>query len=130
LAWCIDELVVLLGTFAWLLACLLLGWIEPVRGGSLTLATYLALFGFGWVYRSCFESALAATPGKLLLGIRVVRLDGTRMSFLRAGGRNAARFIPFDALVMVFDGESRSIHDRLAGTIVIPRSEAPEGVLP
>jgi uncharacterized RDD family membrane protein YckC len=101
----------------------------------LTLWAILAI-----VYYVVFEAWLAATPGKLVLGLRVRRADGTRIDLKSALIRNLFRVIdglpyvlPYlvGAIVVWSDGslegedEARSRHrrvgDRVAGTLVTYR---------
>ncbi|MCH9685176.1 MAG: RDD family protein [Deltaproteobacteria bacterium] len=42
------------------------------------------------------SSKMQATPGKRLLRLRVCRTDGERVSLLRAIGRNALKFLPWE----------------------------------
>lgn len=57
------------------------------------------LLGLGvfLVYYLFFEGIWARTPGKWLLGTRVVDESGRPPSFLQVLGRTASRFIPFEA---------------------------------
>jgi uncharacterized RDD family membrane protein YckC len=69
------------------------------------------------------------TPGKRLLGIRVVRLDGRPlgywMSFERYGGYAASLFTGLEGFARIFwDPNRQALEDRLAGTVVI--RETPE----
>jgi uncharacterized RDD family membrane protein YckC len=58
------------------------------------------------------------TPGKLLLGMQVVRLDGTAMV-------NPLRALPRTLLVAlilpaaIIDADARGLHDRVTGTVVV-----------
>ena len=69
------------------------------------------------------------TPGKRLLGVRVVRLDGRPlgywMSFERYGGYAASLFTGLEGFARIFwDPNRQALEDRLAGTVVI--RETPE----
>jgi len=57
------------------------------------------------------------TIGKRLLGIRVVRIDGKPVGFLWALVRTLLLLCVIPALV--YDGDSRGLHDKAANTIVI-----------
>jgi uncharacterized RDD family membrane protein YckC len=100
----------------------------------------LALWGaLAIAYYVVFEAWLAATPGKLLLGLRVRSEDGTRINLRAAILRNLLRvvdgipyFLPYlvGAIAAWSDGslegeESKSRHrrigDRVGGTIVTYR---------
>lgn len=77
-------------------------------------------------YVAGFHGALGATPGKLLFGLRVVRMDGEPLSFPRALGRFFAELVSLSAmgvgyLVASLHPERRALHDLVAGTRVIRR---------
>jgi len=91
-------------------------------GGGLVVATAGALIY--WLYGALFESgAVAATPGKSLLGLRVRRLDGAELSFARASARAAAKALSGALLMIGFllgAGRSKlALHDRMVGTQVV-----------
>jgi uncharacterized RDD family membrane protein YckC len=83
--------------------------------------------GLGWaaVYFSVFPAWwIGQTPGKRLLGIRVVQLDGTPISlweaFERYGGYGAGLATGLLGFVQVFwDANRQAIHDKIAETVVI-----------
>jgi len=65
-----------------------------------------------------------ATPGKKLMGIRVVRLDGQPVTwwhaFERAGGYAAGLATGLLGFAQIlWDPNRQAIHDRVAGTVVI-----------
>lgn len=83
--------------------------------------------GFGWA-GLYFTLSLAfwrgRTPGKRLLGIRVVRLDGKPIglwaSFNRFGGYAASIFTGLLGFFEMFwDRNRQALHDRIAATVVI-----------
>ncbi len=76
-----------------------------------------------FLYSGFFLSRYGATPGKMALGIQVVRSDGSRVSFLRGGSRFLATklsawllFIGY--LIAFFDDQKRTLHDHLCDTRV------------
>lgn len=88
----------------------------------------LDLTGLGWClfYSVFFVGAFSATPGKMVLRLRIQRSDGEKVGFARAlvrvlaEGVSAAVF--FIGYVMAaFDPEKRALHDRLADTRVVWR---------
>jgi uncharacterized RDD family membrane protein YckC len=119
---------------------------EHINGGTTTthstsdpkvLALWVAL---AIVYYVVFEVWLAATPGKLVLGLRVRSADGTRIDLKAALIRNVLRVVDGFPYVVPYlvgavsvwsDGslegedEARSRHrrigDRIGGTIVTYR---------
>ena len=69
-------------------------------------------------------------PGKMLFGMRVVRVDGEALSVPRALGRYLAEMLSAAALgagylITPFHPERRALHDLVAGTRVIRRSIGP-----
>jgi uncharacterized RDD family membrane protein YckC/ribosomal protein L40E len=64
------------------------------------------------------------TLGKLAFGLRVVRTDGSRVSYLRALGRFAAYLLNsftlgFSFLVIAWNKQKRGLHDFICDTMVI-----------
>lgn len=105
---------------------------------ALVLACGLAMF-----YRVLFEgSRLAATPGKLLLGIRVAHRSGGRLLFATAALRAwpwwltgavagvapsatpvAAALSLLSIAAIPFSSSRQGLHDRMAGTWIVDRRE-------
>lgn len=91
----------------------------------------LGLFFFQWVYWTASEVLWRGqTPGKRLLGIRVVKADGSPIGVFESAVRNLLRvvdFLPFayglGAIVMLFDPRHRRLGDLAAGTLTL-REEA------
>ena len=78
----------------------------------------------GFLYFTAFVGARGATPGKQLLGLRVVREDGSPVGYGRAFLRRAAQLISAltlgsGYLMVAFHPEKRALHDLLAGTRVV-----------
>ena len=75
-------------------------------------------------YSAGFVERFGATPGKLLLRLRVVSANGTVTSG-RAFGRAFAEFVTFMVPLYIgyfmaaFDDEKRALHDRICDTRVI-----------
>ena len=78
-----------------------------------------------WLYfAACESSVWQATIGKRALGIRVTDLHGQRISFARALGRYAAKFLSFliafiGVLMVAWTQRKQGLHDMLAGTLVL-----------
>ncbi|ANH91199.1 membrane protein [Streptomyces sp. Tu 6176] len=60
---------------------------------------------------------VGCTPGKRLLGLRVVALGTGRVQPLRALLRTVLLFLALPALI--WDRDGRGLHDRLAGTVEV-----------
>lgn len=78
-----------------------------------------------WLYFACCESsAWQATVGKLALGIRVTDMQGARISFPRALGRYAAKYLSafilcIGFIMVAFTRRKQGLHDLIAGTLVL-----------
>ena len=59
----------------------------------------------------------AASFGQRILGLRVVRIDGSRLGLLRTVGRTLLVCLVIPAVVM--DQQGRGLHDRAVGSVVI-----------
>ncbi len=85
----------------------------------------LVALGLAWIYAASMEaSRWQATLGKRWAGIKVTDPYGERISFLRATGRHAAKFLSalpcFLGFAMaLFSSRGLTLHDRLADTRVI-----------
>ncbi|MGZ4035131.1 MAG: RDD family protein [Bacteroidia bacterium] len=77
------------------------------------------------VYFAWFESSfLQATPGKIIMKIKVMKRGGQQISFMRGVGRYWAKIISISVLflgvISIFINEERQgWHDMLANTLVI-----------
>ncbi|MEW6488740.1 MAG: RDD family protein [Thermodesulfobacteriota bacterium] len=84
----------------------------------------LAAMALGLVYTVFFWGRYGATPGKMVCGLKVVRPDGSHITYLRALGRYLANFLSMiflyiGYLMAAFDRQKRSLHDRICDTRVI-----------
>ncbi len=88
---------------------------------GVTMAIGLVL---GVLYQWFFLSRFSATPGKMALGLKVVRADGSPLTTGRIIGRYFSELL--SGLILLigyimagFDEEKRALHDRLCDTRVI-----------
>jgi uncharacterized RDD family membrane protein YckC len=94
-----------------------------LMGGILTLAI-LALLA-SWLYFALMQSSSRqATLGQLALGLRVTDLEGRRVSFARAAGRQFATLLTgltfgIGYLTVLFKTRKQTLHDLVAGTLVV-----------
>jgi len=121
----------LLDTLIILLPFLLIGLLIGFWGGLLdeddqitALKAQLIAMFLGILYEAVFlSSAWQATPGKRLLGLKVVDQNGLPISFWRASGRTAGKILSSILLIgyimAFFTKDKRALHDLMAGTIVI-----------
>jgi uncharacterized RDD family membrane protein YckC len=89
-----------------------------------TFAFYLLFFLIIFAYQIYFVSKRGGTPGKLILGLRIIRVDGSMLSKGQAAGRYLCYII--DGMILYigfimagFDEEKRALHDRICDTRVI-----------
>ena len=75
-------------------------------------------------YMTVLVGALAGTVGKLLLGMRVVRTDGSRVSYRLAFARYIAQYLSLllfgiGYLLIAFRQDKRGLHDLICDTAVV-----------
>lgn len=84
----------------------------------------LCAIGLRLLYDVFFNGRFGATPGKMVIGARIVRVDGSNLGYSRAFLRWAASRISdftfgIGYLMVAVRGDKRALHDLLAGTKVI-----------
>lgn len=124
LAWLIDLLFICLLGFVGIVAAIPL---DSARMGVGSALTRIWMFGLLWLYFLLFEWLWSGqTPGKRLLGIRVIQWRGTAISFYDSAVRNLLRVV--DALPVFYavgfavaatNRENRRLGDLAAGTLVV-----------
>lgn len=80
--------------------------------------------GLGIAFEVFFIRKFDATPGKMALGLKLLRADGEKLSVGRIIGRYFAHWLNAFTLLIGyimagFDDEKRALHDRLCDTRVI-----------
>lgn len=96
------------------------------------LPAIMGMIGLTWfiqmalslAYEVYFLSTRGATPGKMALGLKVIRADGSGIPVGLAVGRYFAKYLSFltlciGFLIAGFDREKRSLHDHICQTRVI-----------
>jgi len=137
IAYFIDNLVIhlLCGTIFWIMCRVLdadvvfrhhsygcglaSGWISHH-----TIAYYLLLTLLNMVYFTYFHGITGQTPGKIVLGLRVIRTTGDDMTwgiaFLRWIGYVISKLVLYLGFVWIaFHPRKRGWHDMIAGTCVV-----------
>lgn len=100
-------------------------WITPLQQLMLsTVFEVMVLLTLGLLYFTFFYTFGGATPGKYLMGLRVLRSDGTPMGGAQAALRTvayAASALPvyLGFLNVLVDDRRRAWHDILTGTMVV-----------
>ena len=92
--------------------------------GVLMLMMQLMQYAWAVAYETWFIGRFGATPGKMLLGLKVVRPDGGKVTYLRAFGRCFGKYLSgivlgMGYLIAAFDAEKRTLHDHICDTRVI-----------
>ena len=85
---------------------------------------YLVQIALVSTYEAFFVAKLGATPGKMVIGVKVLRPDGSPVSLGRAYGRYFSKFISgltlFIGFIMAgFDSQKRALHDMICDTRVV-----------
>src|SRR5260370_34305872 len=89
----------------------------------------------GVLYFAIPEAMFGASPGKLLMGLRVIRLDGRRLGIGSVIVRNVLKPVDFPPVLYLLGGvlvpatrRSQRLGDLAAGTTVLyrPRERQPE----
>lgn len=85
---------------------------------------FLLSLCFGLAYYWFFLNRYAATPGKMVLGLKIVRSNGSALSTGRIIGRFfaerlSAMILCIGYLMVAFDAERRGLHDQICDTRVI-----------
>ena len=131
----IDTIVVLIPTYAvdFALALAMFGTItpQPTPGDMGMFWFYQAVafvlnISIAFVFTGFFLSKYGATPGKMACRLKVVRPDGSGLSFWHGGVRYLGEFLSsmiclIGYLIMISDEEKRTLHDRICGTRVVKK---------
>ena len=127
-AWVVDAVCIVVLLVAAFACCDIV--VAIASGGQVTSASAALLFNLlalvvPWLYYTIAESSpQQATPGKRLVGLRVVSDVGARISFGRANGRFWARQISgltfgIGYLVCAFTPRKQALHDLISGCCVV-----------
>lgn len=104
------------------------GLLTPNAGDdSFAAAIMLMLFScaISIAYYVVFTGACGQTPGKMLLRVKVIRTDGSSLTYGRAALREVVgKFVSgiilgVGYLMVAFDGRKQGLHDKIADTLVI-----------
>ncbi|HQS83853.1 MAG: hypothetical protein B7Y25_03005 [Alphaproteobacteria bacterium 16-39-46] len=100
--------------------------INGVEGMGNFLQTTLSVeVVFLWLYYAFFQSSkYQATPGMMVLSMRIVNYAGESISFWRASGRFLATYLSWmiagiGFLMIAFTPRKQGLHDYIAKTLVI-----------
>jgi len=90
----------------------------------LRVLVFLLYHIYAILYFAVFWSLIGYTPGKYVLQLRVVRVDGLRLGFWRSVLRAVCYYLSALLLFMgfiwiIFDKNRQGLHDKIANTVVI-----------
>ena len=125
----LSVYVCLLGYLLGVGTSLSAGSLSTILSTHLTHPTHLNIlnsiaFGFNLIYFAFFLTISGQTPGKMIFGLKVTRMDGGSLRFPQALWRTfgyylnqLTLFIGF--LWVAFDSRKQGFHDKIARTIEI-----------
>jgi Predicted membrane protein/domain len=107
--------------------------VDPEAGGGAVglaaillfqLLTMIVNIGLGLIYSLFFVRKYQATPGKMAMGLKLVRSDGSHLSKGRIIGRHFGEMLSqmilnIGYIIAAFDSEKKSLHDMICDTRVI-----------
>ena len=104
-----------------------LGAVDPLSLVGFGLAYVAIGLALGIAYQVYFLTKFGATPGKMVLGLEVIRSDGGPITAGRAVSRLFAHglsgIILYIGYIMIgFDNEKRGLHDHICDTRVVYKS--------
>jgi uncharacterized RDD family membrane protein YckC len=128
-AWVVDVVCIvgllIAALFCYVVVLGVTGSPEQDAFASAALLFNLLALVVPWLYYTIAESSqLQATPGKRLVGLRVVTDAGARISFARANGRFWAKQVSgltfgIGYLICAFTPRKQALHDLMSGCCVV-----------
>lgn len=99
------------------------GAADVLNPGETITSYLLTAIAYAWFHST---AGLTATPGKLAIGIKVVRTDGERISFLRGFGRYWAYLLSglllaIGLIMAAFTARKQGLHDLICDTLVVDK---------
>lgn len=101
---------------------------HDVSDSRATMLLALGNMGIGFcirgLYNTLFVGAYSATPGKMALGLKIIRPGGEHLTYARAAGRFMGELVSsltmcIGYIMAGFDEEKRALHDRICDTRVV-----------
>lgn len=116
---------ILVGVVSWIVTAIF----SAISEGAEVTAQILVLIAAYGYYAGMESSSYQATVGKIALGIQVTDLNGNRISFGRALGRNLAEILSalillIGYIMVAFTPKKQGLHDMIAGTLVVKKGTA------
>jgi uncharacterized RDD family membrane protein YckC len=100
-------------------------WTESAEFDAIALKIGLPLgIVVAWLYLIALPWLTGGTPGKLILGLRILHENGAKLRFWQAHGRELVRILGWFGLGLPYllafgDERRRTLHDRAARTVVV-----------
>jgi len=108
---------------------------NPARITSIFLPAMVFYIAISIAYFTYFHGIKGRTPGKMLLGLKVLSTDGTPIgfgiAFLRSVGYLVSSILYIGFIWTAFDRRKQGWHDKIAGTVVVilPRENQVAGLI-
>lgn len=100
---------------------------DPTRFSSIIIFIWIFCISINIAYFTYFHGTTGRTPGKMLLGLQVLSVDGTPISFgiafLRSIGYFVSSIFYLGFIWAAFDKRKQGWHDKIADTVVIIREQ-------
>lgn len=129
LAYIIDNLIMTLASFVCNYVGLFVLNLLLSEGDAVYAASLFFSFAFGFLLPTFYEAYFlsrprGATPGKMVLGLKVVDANGNTLTFWRGAVRYPAKLLSgmicsIGYLMAFFNDEHKALHDMICGTYVI-----------
>ena len=112
--------------------------LQKVQSSPLFLLNMLVAFGLSFAYWLIFwVNYDGATPGKKLLGIKITRDNGDKLTYSSAFVRclgflvssATSLFFGLGFIWIIWDKKKQALHDKIAGTIVVKTDQKPKTAL-
>ncbi|MDP3112779.1 MAG: RDD family protein [Thermodesulfovibrionales bacterium] len=125
-AFIIDLVIIMIGSVA---TGIILAFFETVKGNTdsrvLNSAGNASGILFAWLYYAAMESSSKqGTLGKMVLGIKVVDLEGSKIDFGKATTRYFGKFVStiifsIGFIMIAFTQKKQGLHDIMAKCLVL-----------
>lgn len=113
---------------AWIIDGIILGAVSGMLIAIIGTQQTANLLGFiGFIYAIGFWTWRGQTPGKMAMGVKIIKTDGSPIDIGRAllrylGYLVSAIIICIGYLMIAWDSKKQGLHDKIAGTYVVKTS--------
>jgi uncharacterized RDD family membrane protein YckC len=123
LAFIVDFAIILAITLAIIFIPMIFSISITSVSGSISTVLFVTI-GLLWLYSTLLEGFNGQSLGKHILGLKVVRVDGKRMTYDHAAVRNFGKILPLILFDLFFGWRTKNAtfmryFDKFAGTTVI-----------